>query len=109
MSLPPAEEVADTASQHQPRRDGHGIAGDHPFDGGWAGVEALLNGRQGDVDDEEIEDVHEGAAHEYGQGRPVPEKAVSNRGNGPWSEPDESAHAQRVGPPATGESRALPG
>jgi hypothetical protein len=65
-ALPPVV-VTEPASGHQEGRAGQGVPGDHPLDGGGAGVQPVLDVRQREVDDEEVEDVDEGAAQRDGE------------------------------------------
>jgi hypothetical protein len=68
---PAAELVAEPSGGDEERGEGQAVAGDDPFDGAGAGMQIALHRRHGDVDDEEVQDDHEGAREDDGQGRPL--------------------------------------
>jgi len=77
---PPASVVvAEAPAQHQERRAGQRVPGDQPLDGGRAGVQAALDVGQSHVDDEEVEDVHEGPGQYDGERDPLGEARDRNR------------------------------
>ena len=73
------ENVAEPAAGDEADGVSESIGGDDELDLGEGGVEVGLHGRQGEVDDEEIEGAEEGGDEDDGEGEPA---AESRRGGG---------------------------
>jgi hypothetical protein len=67
-----AEGVAQAPAGDEHERVGQRVPGQRPLHVGVAGVQAALDGRDGDVDDRDVEQVHEGGQQHNDQGRPPP-------------------------------------
>ena len=68
---PPPEAVPQAPGHHHQHGKSEAIAGQDPFDGAAAGVQARLHGRQGHVDGEKVKDDHHGPRHEDQERPPV--------------------------------------
>ncbi len=66
-----ADDVAIAAEGQKPEREGEDEAGDDPFDIGRAGAHVMLQRRQRDIDDGDVEQVHEACHQDDGHGRPA--------------------------------------
>src|SRR5262249_57215039 len=72
QETPSPELVTEAAGRDEEDREGEAVAGDHPFDRAAADPELKLDRGHGNVDDEEVEDDHEGASHQHWQREPTP-------------------------------------
>jgi hypothetical protein len=63
---PPPERVAEAATEHEQHREGDAVARDDHLEGRARGLQVGVDRGEGDVDDEEVDDV-EGRAHEERQ------------------------------------------
>ncbi len=68
---PAAELVAEAPGGDEEGGEGQAVAGDDPLDRAGAGVQIALHRGHGDVDDEEVQDDHEGAREDDGEGGPL--------------------------------------
>ena len=68
---PAADPVPESRGGDQEHGRGQGESGDDPFDRAAAGVQVALHRGQRDVDDEEVEDDHEGPCQEHRERRPT--------------------------------------
>src|ERR1041385_8560892 len=65
-----AVQVAEAAAQQEAAAEGQHVGVDHPRQVGGGEVQVGLHGRQGDVDDGGVEDLHERAEAQDGEGEP---------------------------------------
>ena len=66
------EPVAEPPAGDEERGEGEGVAADHQLEIGQRRVDVLLQVRSRDVDDEEVEQTHEGRDQDHRQRRPTP-------------------------------------
>jgi hypothetical protein len=68
---PAAEDVAEAAAGDQHDREGELVAGEHPLDLAVGGVEVALHRGDGDVDDADVDQLHEAGDQHHRQGGPA--------------------------------------
>jgi len=68
---PPAEPVAQRTGRQQEGGQHQRVGVDHPLQAGEAGVQFPLDVRQGDVDDGDVEQQHEGRDRDQDEGPPL--------------------------------------
>jgi hypothetical protein len=79
---PAAVLVAEPAGGDEERRERQAVAGDDPLDRPCARVQVGLHRGHRDVDDEEVQDDHEGAGEDDGQGGPAARPRSREPGGG---------------------------
>jgi hypothetical protein len=68
----PSDEVGDRAGREQQGRERQGVGVDDPLQVRQRGAEILLNRRQGDVHDRDVQQQHEHPGADPEQGPPLP-------------------------------------
>jgi hypothetical protein len=66
-----AEQIGDASPEQQEAAEQQGVGGDHPLQARWGEVQRVLDPRQGDVHDRDIEDHHELAERDQRESQPL--------------------------------------